>query len=92
METVCVVDGDASSVMVKVDGPRAPTAAGVNVRLIVQLAPTATVEPLVQVVPVEAIAKSAALVPLIAKVVICSVAPPGLLTVIEVVALIVATP
>jgi hypothetical protein len=44
-ETVCVVLGDASSVMVSVAGPRAPTAAGVNVTLMSQLAAGATVEP-----------------------------------------------
>ena len=81
-ETVCVVLGDASSVIVSVAGPRAPTAAGVNVTLMSQLAAGATVEPFVQVVPVVAIAKSAAFVPLIATVVMCSVEPPGFVTVI----------
>ena len=50
-ETVCVV-GDASSVIVKVAGPLAPAAAGLNVRLMTQLADGATVDPFVQVVPV----------------------------------------
>jgi hypothetical protein len=91
-DTVCVVDGDASSVIVTVAGPRAPTAVGANVKLMTQLAPTATVEPLVQVVPVDAMAKSPELVPLIATVVICSVEPPGLVTVIVEALLVVPTP
>ena len=80
-ETVCVF-GDASSVIVKVAGPRAPAAVGVNVRLMTQLAAGATVDPFVQVVPVVATEKSEAFVPLIATLPICSVEPPGLLTVI----------
>jgi hypothetical protein len=90
-ETVCVV-GDASSVIVKVAGPRAPAAPGVNVILMTQLAAGATVDPFVQVVPVVATAKSEALVPLIATVLICSVEPPGLLTVIEEALLAAPTP
>jgi hypothetical protein len=80
-ETVCVV-GDASSVIVKVAGPRAPAAVRVNVRLITQLAAGATVDAVVQVVPVVATEKSEALAPLITTPLMCSVEPPGLLTVI----------
>jgi hypothetical protein len=90
-ETVCVV-GDASSVIVKVAGPRAPAAAGVNVTLMTQLAAGATVDPFVQVVPVGAIAKSVALVPLIATVLMCRVEPPGLVTVMVEALLAVPTP
>jgi len=90
-EAVCVV-GDASSVIVKIAGPRAPDAAGVNITLMTQLAAGATVDPFVQVVPVVATAKSAAFVPLIAMVLMCSVEPPGLLTVMEEGLLAVPTP
>ena len=90
-DAVCVV-GEASSVNVTVAGPRAPTTGGVNVKLRSQLAPAATVAPFVQVVPVAATAKSAALVPLIATLVICSGEPPGLVRVILDGLLVVATP
>lgn len=89
-DAVCVV-GDASSVIVKV-AARAPAAAGVNVTLMTQLAAGATVDPFVQVVPVVATAKSPALVPLIATVVMCSVEPPELVTVIDDALLAVPTP
>lgn len=81
----------ASSVTVSV-AFRSPTAAGVKVRLTVQLVPAWTFNPLAQVVPVDAIVKSAGLVPLIAKAAMVSCEPPGLLSVIEVAALVVATP
>lgn len=90
-ERVCVA-GEASSVTVKVAGPRGPAAAGVNVRLMVQLAAGATVDPFVQVVPVVATAKSAAFVPLIATVAMCNVEPPGFVTVIDEALLVVPTP
>jgi hypothetical protein len=90
-DTVCVV-GDASSVIVKVAGPRAPAAPGVNVTLMTQLAAGATVDPFVQVVPVVATAKSVAFVPPIATVLMCSVEPPGLDTVIDEALLAVPTP
>ena len=57
-----------------------------------QLAFGATVEPFVQVVPVVAIAKSAAFVPPIARVVMCSVEPPGFASVTLDALLVVATP
>jgi len=81
-DTVCVVDGEASSVIVIVAGPRAPTAPGVKVTLMSHVKVGATVEPFVQVVPVAAMAKSAALVPLITTVAMCRVEPPGFVTVI----------
>jgi len=49
----------------------------VKVSITSQLALGATVDPFVHVVPVAAIAKSDAFVPLIAKLVICNVEPPG---------------
>ena len=91
-DTVCVVVGDASSVIVSVAVPRGPTAAGVNVRLMSQVAFGATVEPFVQVVPVVAMAKSVAFVPPIAALVICNVEPPGLVSVTLDALLTVATP
>lgn len=91
-DTVCVVDGDASSVIVSVAGPRAPTAPAVKITLMSHVRLGATVEPFVQVVPAAATAKSAALVPLIATVVMCRVEPPGFVTVILDGALAVDTP
>jgi hypothetical protein len=88
---VCIV-GDASSVNVTVAGPRAPTLPGVNAMLTSQVGVGATVEPFVQVVPAAAILNSAALVPLIATVVICSGEPPGFVSVILDGLLVVATP
>jgi hypothetical protein len=55
-DTVCVVDGEASSVNVSVAGPRAPTAPGEKVTLMSQVKVGATVDPFVQVVPVVAMA------------------------------------
>ena len=66
--------------------------AGLNVRFMAQVPSAATVDPLVHVVPVVAMAKSAAFVPLIASVARCSVEPPGLVSVISVAALVVPTP
>jgi hypothetical protein len=89
-EVVCIA-GDASSVIVKVAGPCAPAVVGVNVTLMTQLAAGATVDPFMQVVPVVATANSAALVPLIATLVMCSVEPLGLVNVIEEALLVVPT-
>lgn len=92
MVMVCVVVGDALSVRVSVAVPRAPTAPGVNVTLMMQVPAGATLEPFVQVVPV-ATAKSEALVPEIAgtaeKV---RATPPGFVTVMVFAALAVPTP
>lgn len=81
--TVCVEPGTPllSSVNVSV-AVLVPTAAGVNVTLHVQLPfVAATVEPLVQVVPPEAMAKSPALAPVIVTVARCSVVVPVLVNV-----------
>ena len=94
-ETVCVVPlvPPALSVKVSVAGPRLPAAPGVNVRLTTQFAPGATFDPLVQVVPVAAIAKSPALVPeIVGAAEKVSATPPELVTVTVCGALAVPTP
>lgn len=92
-DSICVVPAapPESSVIVSVPA-RAFTAAGVNVSMMSQLASAATVDPFVHVVPVAAIAKSAAFAPLIASVARCNVDPPELVSVTLVAALAVPTP
>ena len=88
---VCVV-GDALSLSVRVAGPNDPVDGGVNVMLIMQFPPPSTLPPLVQVVPA-ATAKLAALVDVMAGAAVnVNVAPPVLVTVIDLAVLVVFTP
>ena len=60
--------------------------------MMTQFAAGATVDAFVHVVPVAAMAKSPAFVPLIATVLMCRVEPPGLVTVMVEALLAVPTP